>query len=324
MADPQDLITTATATNFLAACGPNGIAPTAAQVAILPQLITDASQLICREARRYFTLTSYDEVLSPWQGQTDKSQSDFLSLRCLPVQSVTGFMGNWTPALSVWNANTAAQAATVQYAFTGDVEITTTITGLTLTLSLNGTSTTSTITWGATPYTVANLATAINALGNGWNATAFPAMAGWAASALWGTLGPKDASVPPGASLGLFTTTIPNRVDIQGGLVYLPCDAPQTSSPGAWWQWPASADVALGQWSYGGQYRVTYTAGWPTIPAPITTACCELVKYTLDRMATDGSLKSEKAREYQYEVRTAWSALPDWVRQAVYKYLVVF
>lgn len=320
MSDPQDLVGLPTLTNFLAAAP---VAVTPAQTAILPNLITAASQLICRECNRFFTLTAYDEVLNPFKGQPDKGQPDFLTLSYLPVRSVTRCSANWTTALSVWNANAQAQEATVQYTFAGDVEIATTITGLTLNLSLNGVDTSSTITWGSAPYTVANLATAINALGNGWTAAAATSMGGWAASKLWGDLDPKNALTPPGTDLGLFATTVTSRADYASGLVYLPLGNAQQGGPGNWWNWPASADIALGQSTYDGSYRVAYTAGWSMIPGPIQIGCCELVKYTLDRMRTDGGLKSEKAREYQYEIRAAWHAIPEWVREAVYKYLVV-
>jgi hypothetical protein len=319
MADAQDLIDPATLAEALAA---GGFALTAAQTAASAMFITDASKLICRTAGRYFALTAYDEVRQPLPGQPDKGEPDCVFLAYPPVQSVTRLAGGRTTALTVSNTDTATnQRATAAFAFTGDPEITVTRTGLTLTRVASGVATTGALAFAVYP-TVAALAAAVVALGGGWSASVASGMGGWASADLYGDLAPQGClSGTPGAAFDVFGTDLTGAgLDYARGVLSLPpAQGGYGAGPGAWRQWPGDVPPGGG---YLPAVRCSYSGGWATVPEPVRRACAELVKYAFERVGTDGTLKTESAKDYSYAVREAWDAVPPWVRQVALGYKV--
>ena len=317
-ADAQDLCTTSFAAELLAAAG---VAPTAAQTTALQDLVTAASQEICRYCRRYFALNTYDEVLTPYPGQPEKGEPDWVDLTYFPINAVTRLAGGRSTALAVAFTG-AAEEATVQYTFTGDSDIAVTRTGLTLISVASGVKTMTAVVWTlATPFTtVSAVAAAVNAVA-GWTASVATGFGPYSAALLYGTTAPFSALGTPGVSLPVFATGINVQTfDARTGVVYLPSPG---GGPGPAWAWPASSDVWYGGGGYRPQVRVTYTAGWAVIPLAVQRACGELVKVMLDRLRTDGALKSETAKDYTYAARDAWQAIPPHVAETLNKYRVL-
>jgi hypothetical protein len=323
VADPQDLITVGYLSSTLAA---GGYTLTAAQVTAAPSLITSASKLICRECRRYFALAQYDEVLTPYPGQPDKGEPDFVVSSYFPLQSVSRVASGRTPGLVVANANPALnQRATAQFALTGDPEVSVVRTGLTLTRYASGVQTVNAFTWTlANPFTtVQAVADQINAIGDGggWKATVGNGLGGYPAADLYGPPGPLGALGGAGVSLDLFTADLQADVDARTGTVFLPYPA-SSGGPGPDEFWPGTA-ASAGRSGWREAVRLTASAGWAVAPEPVQEAAAELVKATLDRIGSDGALKGEKAKDYSYEVRESWDALPPWVRQKLSRYKAV-
>jgi hypothetical protein len=319
--DPQDLATSTFVTNYLAA---GNFTLSSAQTTVLPQTITDASKLICREARRYFALATYDQVSNPLSGQPDKDEPDFVLARAFPLQSVVRVSTGRTSALTLANTNTANQDAYVQFTFTGDPEISVIRTGLTLTRYASGTETANSFTWTTTsPFTtVQSLADSINALndGGGWVATVAIGMGGWKAADLYGPLTPLGVLNGAAVSLDLFTTRLSADAIMDEGVILLPILSTAGGGLGDPWLWPDSGNPMAGAESWKAQIRVITTAGWPVVPEPIQRATAELVKAYFERLEKDGTVESEQAKDWNTKLRTTWDAMPPWVKQTVAKY----
>jgi hypothetical protein len=156
-----------------------------------------------------------------------------------------------------------------------------------------------------TPVTVQDLATAINGLGAGWTASVGSKMGGWGLDKLYAAAGPLGALVGTpggesrGASLDVFSTALNGwEIDQGAGTLFLP---PQSGyglgGPGAPYQWPNSGvDYPVGGWR--SQVRVTYQAGFATIPLGVQQAVCEILKAMFERLVSDTTLQSESIGEH--------------------------
>ncbi len=321
MADPIDLASLSFVQAQLAA---GGMTLSTAQTTALPSLITAASGEIQRICRRLFNVNTYDEIQAPYRGQPDKGEPDWVDLSCLPVVvgSVTRCASGRTTALTVANTSTANQRALVEFTATGDPDVCVTRTGLKLTRVASGTTTTNTLTFASYP-TVSALAAAVTALGNGWTATASTTLALWPSVDLYGSLGPLSAT-GTGCSLDLFGLDLAGySIDHRRGAVYLP-SLRGTRGVTDWaWGTAAEDETLTGAAGWRGAVRVTYQAGFATVPLVIQEACAEAVKAALYRLKTDDALQSESAKDYSYTLRQVVPGLPDGVRQAIHSYRLV-
>src|SRR5437899_2630134 len=131
----------------------NNLSTTAAENTTLDALIAAVSATIGRWCGCTFVSTPYDEV---FDGCSDPE----LMLEHYPILSIDRVAYAPTAVLRVQNTSASVQRATVQV----------TSTGLTLARVASGVSTTDTATFAAN-VTLAALAAAVNALGNGWSAS---------------------------------------------------------------------------------------------------------------------------------------------------------
>jgi hypothetical protein len=200
--DAIDLITSAYAASVLSA---GGVTLTTAQATILSSLVTAASREIIRYCSRKFGLQSYTEILTPEGGRQDRGEPASAKLSAFPVQSVTSVLTNRSTVLTITNTDTSTnQFASVAFSATGDVEyLDLTYTGLTLSRTASGVTSTSVLLF-ADNVTLASLAAAINALGNGWSATVQSNYGLFPSASLVGVREPKNA-LSTGATLDLFT-----------------------------------------------------------------------------------------------------------------------
>lgn len=325
MADPQDLATLSFVTTQLAA---GGLTPTAAQAAALPALITAASGAINRLCRRLFAVNTYDDVKAPNCGQPDKGEPDWIELTSFPIVpgSITRCATGRTAALTVSNTDPVTNArALVAFTVTGDPDICMTRTGLTLTRVASGVTSAATLTFATYP-TVATLAAAINGLGNGWSAIVTDPYASWSSVDLYGSLGPATAiGSPGGVQLDVFMCDLAGYdVSLARGSVYLPSSR-NLRVPAGGWFWPTAPEdeTLFGGAGNRSSVRVTYQAGFSTIPYAIQEACAEAVKAALFRLKSDDALKSESAKDYSYTLRDVMPGLPAHVREALASYRAI-
>src|SRR5262245_11346917 len=145
----SDLITTARAKYNL-----NNLTTTAAEDTTLAALVMACSKAIRKFCGREFDSQQFDEL---YHGNGHHR----LLLRQFPIISVARVAYAPTTVLRIRNTSSANQRATVAV----------TSTGLSLTRVASGTSSTDTsVTWAGNA-TLTAVATAVNALGNGWTAT---------------------------------------------------------------------------------------------------------------------------------------------------------
>lgn len=312
-----DLCTSAFVQQSLAA---GGLTLSPAQLRVVPSLITAASKEIVRFCGRLFVPKTFDEIVTPEGARQDRGEPASAKLQAFPILDLSRVETGRTTALSIRNTDAITnQVATVQFAVTGDVEyLDLAYTGIVLKQIASGVTTSTTLTFAACP-TVRSLSDAINAVGRGWSSTipsagTAPDLGLFPSTDLVGVREPKGA-FSPGAGLDLFTRPASDYdIDRASGIMRVYCGGLGAS-------WGGWADPFGDSWDglgdYGGgtlgwnQYRVRYTAGFSTVPHDVRRVCVELVKYSLERLATDLTLKSENAKDYSYAVRDSWPMLTD-------------
>jgi len=324
MANAQDLTTTGFVATVLSDYGD---ALSDAQQTAIPGLITAASYEICRMCHRWFAVNTYDDVKAPNRGQPDKGEPDWIELTGFPVVvgTMTRCATGRTVALTVTNTDSATSRALVEFTATGDPDVCLTRTGLTLTRVASGVATTATLAFADYP-TVAALSAAIVALGNGWTTQITDSFSTWASVDLYGPLGPMSArQTPGGCQFDVFGDDLYGyNLDLSRGSVYLPSSR-SLRTPAGGWYWPTAPEdeTLFGGVGNRSAVRVTYQAGFSTIPNNLQLACAEAVKASLARLATDDALQSESAKDYSYNVRSVLPGLPQHARDAINSYRVI-
>jgi hypothetical protein len=234
------------------------------QDALLTALITAISDEIAQYCRRDFVSKTYDEL---YNGNGDRR----LLLRQYPIQSIQSVRYRPVTVLKISNTNTALnQQARVQI----------TNLGLTLTRVASGVKTTDvSLTYAAYP-TLNALASAVNALGNGWSAQVVGDASGdyglWPSGDLY--VGPSfgDGLTSQGsltargqfAEIKLHTYELAGyQFDPRGWLLRaIPYTDPELLHPEDL-IWPVGIN----------NFRVQYTAGYVTVPEAVQEACAEWV-----------------------------------------------
>lgn len=267
---------------------------------VLATDISGASRAIQRYCRRWFVSQALLEIRVPSQNQWDKGEPDSIQLQQFPIISGPVLQGGRTRALQITNtATTTVQQAWVTITTNGDPEISLTNTGITLNWVASGVALSQSLTW-ASYTTVSALATAINAVGSGWQATVQGNYGPWASSQLYGSEGAAGALSSAVANLDVFSTTLSNaRVDVASGSVYLPSgDSGQGGGPGNVQQWPGSTDVMMGANAWRGEVLCSYTAGWATVPEDVQEACYITIKTLIYERQRPTFFQSETADKW--------------------------
>jgi len=294
-----DLIDQTTLANLLSA---GGFTLTSAQSTVLPLVTSAASRAIRRWCSRQFSYATYDELYTvELDGQ--------ILLREFPVDSISRVASAPATVLMIQNTNsTTNQRAQVALATTGDVDLGLTVTGLTLQRVASGTTTTNTLTFTA-GQTVAALATAINAVGNGWSASADSTYALWPVADLRAVQGYMPALTSSMAELKIHTTDLPFELDDRAGVLTLQQYNALQTNPWLSTRWGPPLTSDYGDQTLRGQLqgvRVVYQAGLQTLPEDIQQAAALTVQDMLRQLALDPRLSSESIGDYSYVVNTAF------------------
>lgn len=311
-ASPPDLISGAYCAQMLQALLLSG-----AQLEQVPQLITAASQAVRRWCgdRDFSQLQYTEEYTVAWDGRVRLNQ--------IPVNQVLRVQGELDDAIQVTLSNPQASNAWAQFAITGDYTSGQTITGLNLVSIIGGVQATASIPWASLPNgpssLISALGTAIDAAGSGWACYVNSQYGGWSVSELTGFTTAKGAIYGLGAVGQVYSEDLPNASlhDQTTGMLYV---GRQYRGLGPRWgpDWPVfDAPAAAAPSS---QVKVTYSAGFATIPPVVQLATAELVKWQLERLKTDTTLQSESAGQYSYSLVGAISALPLYVQKGLAQY----
>lgn len=219
----------------------------------LAALITACSKAIKKFCRREFDSQTFDELY-------DGNASVRLALKQFPIISVARVAYGPTTVLRITNTSTSNQRATVALGASG----------LSLVRAASGTVTTDTSIVWATYTTIATVAAAVNALGNGWAATIPDSQFNnWASAdlrAVQGALNAKDVY----ADIRLHTNELSGyEIDQAKGIIYLDSWSDIVSF---------FDDCDVPNWGGGRHYwRVIYTAGFATVPEDVQEACAQWV-----------------------------------------------
>src|SRR4051812_24597925 len=284
----SDLITTARAKYNL-----NNLTTTSDEDTTLAALVTACSRAVRRHCKREFDSQQFDEL---YHG-TDQPR---LPLRQFPILSVARVAYDPVAVLRLTNTSASNQRATVAV----------TSSGLTLVRVASGVSSTDTPVTLAGNVTLSAVATAVNALGNGWSATVTDAAHNNRASAdlraIQGALNARGAS----ADLTLHLQELSAyEVDAaRGWLTRTPgCVLPDDGRHGLWWR------GSLNYW------RVIYTAGYATVPEDVQEACAQWVAALFWQTKRDPGLAHEVIPGSVS--RTPFQALPPGVRLLLQPYV---
>jgi hypothetical protein len=255
------------------------------QDTLLSTLITAVSDAIAKYCRRDFISRAYDEL---YNGNGDRR----LLLREYPIISVQSVRYRPVTVLKIINnATTQNQQA----------RVTVTSTGLTLLRVASGVSTTDTsVTWAGN-VTLNAVATAVNALGNGWSAQIVGDSGQAGGQGDYGLWPSADLYVPPSygggtnsqgalgargmyAELKMHTYELAGyQFDPRGWLLRaIPYTDPELLHP---------EDLVF---SPGiNNFRVQYTAGYATVPEAVQEACAEWVSVLWNATQRDPALSRQ-------------------------------
>lgn len=300
-----DLITQDYLTSCLA-----DISLSQAQIQFLPQLTRAASRLIRKHCNRWFNRRpSADSTLAAYDGlYTLDWPSKTLVLRQFPVNGVLRARTTPTQVFNVTNTDlNTNQQAFVSLTYTGLADISDVppaTTGIKLTTIASGVTSSVSLTFTGSNITFQGLANTINALGNGWSASITEPKYG-----LWPTADLRQG-IGPSCAIGTFaqqgfwvhTEDVPIQVDQESGLVVLEegVDSPW-SSP----RFGTYLDTGLGDLDIGGGLngvRISYDAGWDTVPEDIQQATIETVQDMMNVLNIDQRLQSETDGAYSYDL----------------------
>jgi hypothetical protein len=287
----------------------------------LPYLIGAASQAVRRYCfDRHFDLRTMTE-------QYPISQDGYVRLYQIPVNQVLRVQAAPQLVLTVTNNSSAVQVAQAYFAYTGqaggygaNAQV---ATGLTFNWINSGVLTTQTLNF-TTNQTIANLAAAINAVGSGWKATADPVLGLWPVTELDGGWVGQGCALSATPSDGALFNVL---LDIANAQL-----APNGQRSGMLWVGQQNSNSNAERWGPGGyelfgsqtynpsmaRAKITYAAGYTTIPPDVQHWTAQLVKWKFETMKQELLLKAEKAADYSYELsETMVAAMPATVRQGL-------
>ena len=263
---------------------------TPTQIEFLPQAITAASNIVVRWCgNRDFIQKNYTE---DYQVTLDGTV-----ILNQPPNWIIRVQGNPHTALTIQNTSSSVQEAYVSGSFTGDQSIGLTTVGLNLTRVSNGTVTTTPIAFTAN-MTLSGLVTAISAAGGGWTSFADTSYVSWPVTELLDLQVPGPAMSGSGASYSVFVDELGSdaKIDPLGtGLLWV---GRQYKGTGPKWgpDWMQFDSPVMGS----GRVRVSYNAGFATIPMVIQKCVASIAKNMLAVLSRDPTIMREKTISYEY------------------------
>jgi len=318
---PPDLITYDYAVAALA-----GTRLSDSQRDFLPYAIAAASKRWRRWCSdRDFTQQTYTQVL-PY------ALDGYCRLPQFPVNQVIRVQGQLDTAITIINNSPNVQSSQVLASYTGDVESGQVITGLTLNWQSNGTSNTQTILYSSlSPATINNLAAAINAVGSGWIATvnlAAPSQGygSWSVTELYNVLVAVGTSnnISGDSQLQVFSQDISNaRLHPEYGQRTGMLWVGQTSIGLGMTYGPDP--VFFDRQTYNEQsiVKVTWNAGFATIPSIVQFATAELVRVMMFGLKVNPYVMDYRAGEISFSLSgEAMKSIPPYIYSEMSQYRI--
>lgn len=276
---------------------------TAAQVAVASQVISAASAALAKWCGTVLESTAIDEIGTP------DPRTRRITLRNKHVTAVSRVAFGPTGLLMVQNTSPGVSRASIQFTVSGDPPWTS-ASGITLTSRASAVDTTTSLDFATYP-TIDALQAAIAAI-SGWTATQYDATA-------YGSYACEDLDVDAGVRACNYQG--------QGATLWAYVqDVPD-------WEFdPVSGVVVLKQlWGHNmGEYgdirrpwgvKVSYQAGWITVPDDVKQACIITCKSIFDGVRISGAFISERSPEgYQYQLPAKMVIIPETAKQLVAPY----
>lgn len=293
------------------------------QLDIIPSLITAVSNAIRRYVSREITQAVYVETV-------EVSLYGEIRLSQYPVQRLQ-LVQSWPQeCMTVANNSGSVQQAWIYCEATGSSLYGFTLTSMVLNWNSYGTFSTQSIPI-TSGQTVIQLATAINAVGSGWTATASnDGLGQYPALQIMDGRNSKGATqndLPGGgATFHVYSNILTDvRPNPDGGFdTGMFIVGRINSDYGGWGRWgpgPGGDYDGGGNQGQNASVCVTYLGGFSPIPADLQRAVAELVKLEIERLETPMLLKSEGADKYRYELNDkAMDAFPPWVENVIKSY----
>jgi hypothetical protein len=281
-----DLITLSRATQNATLATLNGTS-----ASYLASLITAAGDAVRGACHRDFSQASYTEYYSGGIYIREP-----LRLRQYPVVEITRIATDPRPALLVQNVDGGTnQRATVE----------TTTTALRLVRVASAVPTTTDLPFTTYP-TIAQLSTAMNALGNGWSSQVIGAFANWPSADLKPLQGAATA-LQGGRQLELYAE------DPQPFVMWPPGDPWGADADGAQgfcgWRLDDETGEVYGRFPRGQlNVRVDYVAGFAPIPQAVQEACLQLVLDLYNAGLVNSTLKKATLGAGSFEIKDQASA----------------
>lgn len=253
------------------------------------------------------------------------SLNGYCRLRQVPVNQVTRVQSSLDTAITISNISTSVQSSQVYGSYTGDLEIGQTITGITLQWQASGITNAETILYADLDApTIGGLADAINAVGSGWQAVASTLYADWPVTELYNTFSGMGTSANAIGEtvLEVFGEDIADAQfhpddGQRTGMLWV-CERPSGFSP----RWgPDPIDYDYGGSNSPAIVKVTYNAGFTTIPAIVQMATAELVRVMILGLRMNPYLSNYRAGEVSYSLSTqALQSIPPYIIQEMAQY----
>ena len=270
-----------------------------------------ATRAVEAYCQRPLVLDSYDHFVRP-------NNSNKIRLRSRPVVELTRCASGQQAAF--WVQNTTADMATVNQVLTAPNSLLPT--SLVFKSTVSGTTTTQTLTVGSYA-TISSLVTAINALGNGWAATAYSPVSSYPTSELFASVGARDArygrpefyvSEKPLDSYWLDNDR--GVIEINQGVTgYFLVPNPRIEQ----------RDTRL--WGIRCTYRAGYAylkadsdRGYYTVPEDLAAATIMTAQAILESTPTLGPVKSQSVKDRSYVLRDSIDVIPDVAKSILVRY----
>lgn len=279
-----------------------------------------------------YAITLVSNAVKRYCGDRDFAQQDYtkeydiyldgtIMVDQLPLNQVKRIQASPCTALTISNSLSGASDAWTYFTFTGDVATGQTCTGLSLNVINNGVQTTSSLLFTASE-TINALATAINAVGNGWSALADTTYGAWPVTELLGTERPGGALslTDDGASYDVYGEDLGSDSQVECYRTGLVRVGRQYAGIGPKWgpDWAQFDSPYLRQ----GRVKVTYNAGYATIPADIQWCVADLTKRLLILAQTDPVIQAESIEQYSTSYRQVLDLMTAAHRQVLSVYRI--
>lgn len=279
-------------------------------LADLPRIITAATETVRRYCCRNFTRATWTKEFRP-------NYKGVVRLDEIPVNQVLRIATGRDHAMQIVGPS-IAQLARVAFSQTGDYATGITTTGVVLTSTASAVSTSTTLLFADYP-TLSALAAAIQAAG--WSCSLTPGYSSWPSTELVGGEAAQGALTGDGAWLDVYSEDATlERLDQDTGMVWLSSSlgAASLNSPA----WGPDYGQFIDARRYPARVKVTYDAGFDTIPSPVVLATIETIQSAFARLRSDNALKSETTPDYSYVLRETIEGMPESARHLLAPYRI--